>query len=189
MSSKIIKLFRVFIKCIPYLIIWYILILAFMSAKSEGLMSGFCYIFGENVLLIIYIMSILIFLSMFYLRFFFKSEWIIQIVSFVMTILLMCIVFALTNYCDKQFETFTKDKFINCPGERLSMYFDLIKKYNVSGYSIEEVKNLLGEPDRIKNDIYIDGVKNNAFIYDDGFGNSVYVYFINEKATYIEYSE
>lgn len=189
MSGKIINLLKTLTKSIPYLFVWYILFLAFSVAKSEGLMSGFCYIFGEKLLLLIYIISILIFLSIFYLRFFLKKELIIQIISFGMTILLICTVVALTNYCDKQFEIFTTDKFINCPGERLSMYFDLVKKYDVSGYSAEEVKNLLGEPDRIKNNIYIDNVKNNAFIYDDGFGNSVYVYFIDDKATYIDYSE
>lgn len=189
MSDKIIGLFKVLIKCIPYLFVWYILFLMFSAAKSEGLLSGFSYIFGENLYILICVIGILIFLSIFYLRFFLKKELIIQIISFGMTSLFICVTLVLTNYCDKQFEIFTTDKFINCPGERLSMYFDLTKKHDVNGYSAEEVKKLLGEPDRIKNNIYIDGVKNNAFIYDDGFGNSVYVYFIDEKARYIDYSE
>ena len=98
MSDKIIELFKVLIKCIPYLFVWYILFLMFSAAKSEGLLSGFSYIFGENLYIFICVIGILIFLSIFYLRFFLKKELIIQIISFGMTSLLIYVTLVLTNY-------------------------------------------------------------------------------------------
>lgn len=77
----------------------------------------------------------------------------------------MTIIFSITfillgDAGTNKFSTFTSENWINYPMQRILMYPDLKKHYNIVGYSTNDIKTLLGEPE------YIDS--SYTYLYESG---------------------
>ena len=160
-----------------FIFIWLIIFSMAFIASKEGVLSVFGDAFGKWTEYTGWILSFLIFLSIVYLRLFFKKKKYVYIISYTATFIFLIAATILLNIGESKFTRFTTDKWINYPERRISMYFDLSTQYNIEGYSKEEVSKLLGEPDDITND--------NKYIYDDRHGNAVYIQFNENKVSAI----
>ena len=166
---------------IPYIFFWWLILLMVSIGYSEGSFATFEYTFGEWFVLIGWFVAGIVALSIIYIRFWVKREWVVQTISYSATIIFLVIASVFLSISTSKFQKFTTEKWINCPECRMTMYFDLEENYNIKGYSTLEVEALFGKPDKITND--------NTYIYDDRHGNIVYVMFENEKAMYFYYVE
>ncbi len=82
-----------------------------------------------------------------------------------------------------RFNVFTSEKCIECPAQRMNMYFDLVDSYDISGLSENELTELLGQPDRIYTDEY------KVYVYEDGYDNDTYFYLDDRFVVNYGYSE
>ncbi|MGN1319368.1 MAG: hypothetical protein ACI4VF_10175 [Lachnospirales bacterium] len=163
---------------IPFLILWGLYLLFFFTIYYMGGFDDIDYVFGKHIYIIIFIIAGLACTSIVYLRFFIKKEFRVQITAIIATIVSGIIIYGMVIYTKEVFSVFSTDKFINHPSHRLTMYFDLAERYDIKGYSYEQVEELLGKPD-IPDDIY--------YTYLDGYGNNVSVVFENGKAVTFQY--
>lgn len=174
------KLLISFIYSIPFFIIWFFFIYILLICRNEGVFVGFDYVYGKYIYIILYIIGTLLFLSIIYLRLLIKREVIIQFFSVILAITLGVILYVMVLHCDMIFQSFSTEKFIQYPGRRLTMYFDLIENYDIKGYTYDEIEKLLGKPDIVSDESYV---------YLDGYGNHVNISFKNGKAVSFDYSE
>ena len=169
------------ILCIPFLIFWYFILLIVAIGDAEGSLSVFEDAFGSWFVWFGKMCSVFCFSSIFYLRFFIKREWIIHIMAYCLTIILLACGLLFANIGENKFREFTIEKWAHYPSRRLTMYFDLEERYKLKGVTKHEVINLLGIPDDINDD--------EIYVYDCTKNNFVYVKFENEKALYSYYVE
>ena len=175
--KKISKIFLSVVLCIPYLIIWYFILMMASVGFSEGIIAVFKCAFGVWSVWAGLIFACVAFFSIIYLRLFIKKEWIIHITAYLLTVIFFIMGIIFLNLGTKKFSEFSTEKWENYPEMRITMYFDLKDKYDIKGYTSERTEVLLGTPDKIADD--------GTYIYDDRHGNSVYVEFEKGKATEI----
>lgn len=177
------------IKSIPFIVVWVNIFYICYIIDGEGTMSVYKDSFGTYIYVIGVICIVIVFCSIFYLRYFIKKEWIIQLIAFMLTFIFLIGSYVLLQVGDSKFVDFSTEKWIKYPQRRLTMYFDLVEKYDINGYSMSQIESLLGKPDDIKIKSLKHGIEKIIYIYSDLHNNSVYVYFENGKATYFNYSE
>ena len=118
----------------------------------------------------------LVFCSIIYLRFLIKKEWVVYLVAYVATILVLVAIFTMGTIGENKMKIFTTEKWSEHPGQRMLMYSDLKEKYIVEGYTFDQVKELLGEPDYI-------GPPDMYFYYSSYF--EIRIQFENGKVLYM----
>ena len=170
-----------FALCIPYLLLWYFVAMMATIGNFEGHLSVFEDAFGEWIVLLGWLTAIIVFLSMIYLRFFVKNEWLVHIIAYAMTAIFLICSVSLFNLGNSKFKEFTTEKWLQYPQRRITMYFDLAGRYSIQGYSVSAIKELLGEPDEIMAD--------DIYVYNDRHGNAIYVRFQDGKALDLSYVE
>lgn len=153
---------------IIYAIVWCSIMCVLNVAYHEGVLSVISDAFGSWYAVGLAVFAGISMCSMIILRLFEKKEHKIQVIAYTMTII-FCIAVAISvNVGTCKFNTFTTERWKSYPSRRLDMYWDLNETYNISGWTEDEIIVLLGNPDTISNETYV---------YCDGYGNSVYVYF------------
>ncbi len=177
MKTKILLL----ISSVFYGAIWCVFFTVLTVAYNEGVLSVFQDSFGKGFSVLAVIVLILSLTSIIYLRFFIKSVKKVHIISYVLTVTVMMAGFVLVIVGDKKFEEFSTEKWIKYPERRMTMYFDLIEKNDIVGYTYSQVESLLGQPDYI--------TKEEMYVYDDKHGNEVYLKFDNGKVEFVNYAE
>lgn len=179
--KRLLKKFLISFVCsIPFLIVCYMFIFGLSLLEFAGGLEGFDYVFGKYIYIVLNIIGIIVLTSVIYLRLFVKRELTLQLIAIISTIVFGIIIYILVMITQNEFLTFSTEKFIQYPGQRLTMYFDLVDRYDIKGYSYDEVEKLLGKPDAC-GVIY--------YTYSDGHGNTVSVKFENGKAISYAYSE
>ena len=113
------------------------------------------------------------FLSVFYLRGFVKKKINVYVIAYLLTMLFLVIGTIFYHIADDKFSLFSREKWIQYPQRRISMYFDLKQSMVLENYTKENITELLGPPDKID----VDG----TYIYDAGHNNHIFVKFKNNK--------
>lgn len=161
-----------FIICIPFVLMWYIILCGLSIINVEGGLSVYEDAFGVWIKYAGIIYIILSITSILYLRLFIKKEWVIQVVAYLMSIIFVFSSYILLIKGDEKFEHFTTEYWVEYPQRRMTMYFNLVEDYKLIGYTYQEIENLLGKPD---------AVKDNEYIYNDRNDNCITIYFKNGK--------
>lgn len=158
---------------IPFFILWYGISLVISIASSEGILSVFKDAYGKWSIYVGIALAILAFSSIFYARFIMNKEWKIQLTAYLLTIIFCVAGILFLNIGESKFQTFSTQKWQQYPNRRPTMYDDFKKNYNINEYTIIEVEELLGKPNKIASD--------GTYIYSDGYGNDVFIYFKDGK--------
>lgn len=175
MIKTVKKILISFICSIPFLTVWCMFIYGLSFFEFSGGLEGFDYVFGKYIYIILILVGTVILTSVIYLRFFIKKELYIQLIAITSTIVFGVIIYILVMITQSEFLKFSTEKFIQYPGQRLTMYYDFVEKYDIKGYSCEDIEKLLGKPQKadLENEV--------LYAYPDGHGNSVIIIFENGK--------
>lgn len=170
---------------IPFLIVWYIGVSCVNILYSVGGLSSLDYVYGKYIYYILWIIGIFILTSVVHLRLFIKDELVLQITAVCLSLTFFWSIYFLMYYGQFEFEEFSTEKFHDYPSERLSMYDDLIEKYELKGYSYSQIEELLGKPDGSR----VTSEGKTVYGYSNGFGDSVVIIFKDGKVVDHYYSE
>lgn len=179
-NNKFVRILILVLLRVPYVAFWYQISLAISVAHSEGWISVLGDAFGEWIIWVGVILAILIFTSIVYMRCFIKKEWLVHVIAYSATVLWCVMLLIFTNIGNSQFKEFSKEKWRDFPAQRITMYFDLVEKYDVEGYTASKIEDLLGKPDEIDREY-------DTYVYDDRHGNAVYVKFENDRVFDVYY--
>ncbi len=180
MDKITLMIYRVLTLLIFIGILWIIVTVAFV-AYNEGVLSVLQDTFGKWINCVMILMCLVCFSSVIWLRFLVKKERYVYITAYLLVIIFSLLTFALINIGDRKFSEFSVDKWAKYPERRITMYFDLIERYDVIGSSQTEVIELLGEPSEVTN--------YNTFIYSDRYGNEIYIEFKDKRVVDIRLVE
>lgn len=157
---------------VPFGCLWvFILMLVFVGYK-EGILSVIQDAFGTLCVVIFAIFALFIATSVIYLPIFIKKEWIVQLLAYTTTILFCVCGILSISLGECKFSIFSQDLWRDFPSQRITMYDDLEKRYNLNGYTKGEVDALLGQPDSI--------TEQGGYVYDATRGNAIYIEFQDE---------
>lgn len=164
-----------------YITIWFAAFTVLAVAGNEGALSVFEDAFGRMFCIIAIIVVILSATSFIYLRLFIRRVKWVHVISYLLTFIVLITGLAFNIMGDKYFERFSTEKWIKYPQQRMTMYFDMINRNDITGCTHDQVESLLGKPDYI--------TKEGTYVYDDRHGNEVYLEFEDKKVESIHYSE
>lgn len=163
------KIIKEILFLIAYLAMWIFAMLFYTFLNEEGFRVDYGIAYG-NIIKIIYMLIVgFVFFSFIIIKVLYKKcpDWIRYIVSFSLSIILFISVMQIDKYTVNNME-FSKTMWEKHPQTRMVLYEKIEQNYNIYTYSKQEVVDLLGTPDDVDNQV---------FIYSDGNGNDIYIYF------------
>lgn len=136
------------------------------------------------------ILGAVVFLSYIWCRIIFKNRKRLKLLlPFALSVLFFVFSIFFNYMGNKQFEEFSTDKWMSYPQQRGTMAFDLMENYDLTGMTVQEFTELLGESDRIaphgENELYYD--YDNRL--DNVFSYTFYVVISNGVVENYGYSE
>ena len=186
MSKK--NLLHIVLSIVLYIIflsLWYCILTLFSVLHFEGALSAITDAFGKISFYIWIIFGLTSFLSIIWLRLFVKSKWKFHTIAYCLTFAFAVSGILLINTGENKFSKFTPENWKEYPARRINMYFDLRERNILENIPSTEAVNILSAP----NSTYTpEDTKSydTIYIYDDGYGNSVYVYLKNGNVVNLE---
>ena len=181
MKNKIIFFLKNIIPYILFIAVWWIIFKMAFIAQNEGVLSIFKDVYGIWIQYLGYAIAIILFFSIFFLQFSIKKRKKVFIIAYCATILFLVMGTVLLKFGEQKFKTFTTEKWIQYPAQRITMYPDLIEKHNIKNYSTVKIETLLGIPDEVAND--------GTYVYNDRHNNAIYIFFKEGKVYSIHCTE
>ena len=160
---------------IPYIILWMILLVAFMLLRANGGMIDFGITFGKMFKTIYCMVVLLVFASPIILRVVFHDRGVLYSYkkAVLLTIAIAIVSLWLNSYGISKI-TFSQQGWIEYPQARQHMYYDLVEKNELDKMTKNDIITLLGKPDSEEMDL---------FVYETDTKYNVYILFDKETVS------
>ncbi len=168
---------------ILHMLLWGFNIVLLNFGIKFGIFSAYYDAFGLGLVIFGFAAALIVFLSIFWLQYIFKRTIVTAVSAFFLTVIFDIAAILILYAAMARFNVFSSEKWIECPAQRMNMYFDLVDRYDISGLSENELTELLGQPDRIHTDEY------KVYVYEDGYDNEAYFYLGDGFVVNYGYSE
>lgn len=152
---------------ILHMLFWGLNIVLLNFGIKFGIFSAYYDAFGLGLVIFGFAAALVVFLSIFWLQYIFKHTMVTAVSAFFLTVIFDVAAILILYAAMARFNVFTSEKWIECPAQRGTMYFDLVDSYDILGLSENELTELLGQPDRIYTDEY------KVYVYGNGYGFDV----------------